>query len=197
MWALGCIAFELCTLSLPFTAKSLLELACQIMEGDPTWSAWDGYFEELRDVTRRLLIKDMGGRPMASDLLAEPLFAQGGRATQPPSEEAWAVVLIESDTKSPTKNMQTPASQLTTKAGTDDSLDHLSDRSIETVQAAHSFQRELERARAENHQFSKQEFAELLNTHHELRLKELQACGSSMQKAQMSGNGQEVMETLV
>merc|ERR1719284_180207 len=35
MWALGCISYELCTLSLPFAAGSLVELACQVMETVP------------------------------------------------------------------------------------------------------------------------------------------------------------------
>jgi len=94
MWALGCICYELCTLRLPFAARSLLELACAVMEGEPDWSIWHGcgFSEELRDVTERLLRKDTAYRPTAADLLVEPLFGEGGRGSQPAPEEAWVCV---------------------------------------------------------------------------------------------------------
>lgn len=124
MWALGCIGFELCTLSLPFTARSLLELACQVMEREPTWAIWQGFSEELREVAQRLLSKDVAGRPTAAQLLAEPLFREGGRAALEPPAEAWAAVAPAPDggSQSPEKRpAQPPMSQLTT-AVTKDSL---------------------------------------------------------------------------
>lgn len=93
MWALGCIAFELCALQLPFVARSLLELACQVMESEPAWSHWEGkgYSEELFDVTKRLLLKDVVARPSAGDLLSEPFFtAPSGRGSMQPAKEVWA-----------------------------------------------------------------------------------------------------------
>merc|ERR1712217_283685 len=95
MWALGCVCFELCTFSLPFVAKSVLELALQVMEGDPAWTLWEDkdFSAELRDVTQRLLHKEMEARPTAAVLLAEPFFAEGGRGAQFPSEDAWASLI--------------------------------------------------------------------------------------------------------
>lgn len=94
MWALGCISFELCTLQLPFSAKSLLDLACQVMEAAPSWALWHarGFSEELREVTQRLLMKDPSARPTADRLLEEPIFSEGGRGGLEPPEEAWAQV---------------------------------------------------------------------------------------------------------
>lgn len=95
MWALGCICFELCTLNMPFTASSLLELAMQVMQEDPAWTLWadEGFSAELRAIAQRLLHKEMESRPTAAVLLAEPLFAEGGRGAQPPSEDDWGSLI--------------------------------------------------------------------------------------------------------
>mmetsp|Transcript_59914 Transcript_59914/g.126838 ORF Transcript_59914/g.126838 Transcript_59914/m.126838 type:complete len:369 (-) Transcript_59914:56-1162(-) len=87
MWALGCILFELCSLRLPFSANSLVELACQVMEAEPAWNIWAAS-EELKLVAHRLLSKDAEARPSASQLLAEAPFAE---AREPPPE-AWASI---------------------------------------------------------------------------------------------------------
>jgi len=92
MWALGCICFELCALKLPFSAKSLLDLVYQVVESDPDWTLWDPSFsDELRGVTVRMLSKDVAGRPTATEVLAEPLFASG-RGSQPPDDQVWESV---------------------------------------------------------------------------------------------------------
>lgn len=126
MWALGCICFELCTLNLPFTARSLFELATQIMEQSPAWQLWeDGFSWELRSVAERLLDKRVVSRPSAEELLREPLFAPGGRGSLEPPLEAWALLapLPEASSRSPEKRIsQPPMSQLTT-AVTKDTLD--------------------------------------------------------------------------
>jgi len=129
MWALGCIAFELCTLQLPFAARSLLELACQVMESEPVWSHWDGldYSPEVLEVSTRLLSKDVAVRPSAAELLDEPFFSEGGRGAEPPSEEVWASIMVlgqaEDDLRTPDKrHTQSPMSQLTqSTAATGDS----------------------------------------------------------------------------
>lgn len=95
MWAMGCIVFELCALKLPFLSTSLLDLAMQVLEAEPQWHLWEDFSEELRIVAARLLHKDPEARPNASDLLAEPLFAPGGRGSFPPPEEAWALIGTE------------------------------------------------------------------------------------------------------
>jgi len=92
MWALGCICFELSTLKVPFSATSLLELACQVMEAEPTWSCWTSCSEELCCVARRLLMKDASARPSAKQLLGEALFEDGGRASYAIPESLWRVV---------------------------------------------------------------------------------------------------------
>lgn len=92
MWALGCICFELCTLRLPFSSGSLVDLACQIMEAEPQWSFWLSPTEELRAIAQRLLLKDPEGRPTATQLLQEPFFAEGGVGAQEPPAEAWACI---------------------------------------------------------------------------------------------------------
>lgn len=118
MWALGCICFELCTLNLPFSARSLVELAQKVIQAEPAWTLWDG-FSDLRNITHRLLDKDVAVRPSASALLAEPLFSFGGRATVVPSEEDWLVLrsrpTASGGSRSPEKRIpQVPMSQLTT-----------------------------------------------------------------------------------
>jgi len=92
MWALGCICFELSTLKMPFTATSLVELAEAIMGAEPMWSFWTSCSEELCDVARRLLMKDAAARPSAGQLLLEPLFEDGGRASYAVPESLWRIV---------------------------------------------------------------------------------------------------------
>lgn len=90
MWALGCVCYELCTLRMPFPASSLLELAVQVMDSEPRWDAMSSCSSELSHVTQRLLRKEVSARPTASALLAEPLFAEGGKGATAPYEEAWS-----------------------------------------------------------------------------------------------------------
>lgn len=92
MWALGVVCFELCSLRLPFSAGSLLELACQVIVAEPAWEHWLATSVELRDVAHRLLTKETGQRPAAADLLSEPFFAEGGIGAQPPPDETWAYI---------------------------------------------------------------------------------------------------------
>eukprot|EP00929_Paragymnodinium_shiwhaense_P003080 TRINITY_DN103489_c0_g1_i1.p1 TRINITY_DN103489_c0_g1~~TRINITY_DN103489_c0_g1_i1.p1 ORF type:complete len:454 (-),score=75.82 TRINITY_DN103489_c0_g1_i1:319-1680(-) len=117
MWALGCICYELCCLSLPFMASSLLDLVFQVVETEPDWAKWTGgHSEDLREVTSRLLAKDINMRPSADDVLREPLF-NGGRGAMDPAEQDWAVVAprLELTGGSPDKGLrETTPSELTT-----------------------------------------------------------------------------------
>mmetsp|Transcript_75404 Transcript_75404/g.121720 ORF Transcript_75404/g.121720 Transcript_75404/m.121720 type:complete len:458 (-) Transcript_75404:103-1476(-) len=103
MWALGCICFELCTLSMPFPASSLLQLAVQVMETEPAWSLISGRSEDIQEVNRCLLRKDVAARPTASATLRQPLFAEGGRAALGASEEEWASLAERESENSPDK----------------------------------------------------------------------------------------------
>ncbi|CAK0817337.1 unnamed protein product, partial [Prorocentrum cordatum] len=121
MWAMGCVVFELSTLTLPFKASSLLELACQVIERPPEWQLWQHHSEELRSVAERLLDKDPLARPTAPQVLLEPLFAPGGRGAQEPPEAAWACVEPRGPDKhrSPDKRLVlTQQSDLSTTPGT-------------------------------------------------------------------------------
>lgn len=118
MWALGCICFELGTLSMPFTATSLLQLALQVMEIEPVWSSMEGRSQELIEVTMLLLQKDVSVRPTASEMLKRPLFVEGGRATQAPSLEEWASLAERVVQNSPDKR-RAHTTMSTTVLGTD------------------------------------------------------------------------------
>eukprot|EP00418_Pyrodinium_bahamense_P052353 CAMPEP_0179164670 /NCGR_PEP_ID=MMETSP0796-20121207/80840_1 /TAXON_ID=73915 /ORGANISM="Pyrodinium bahamense, Strain pbaha01" /LENGTH=456 /DNA_ID=CAMNT_0020867169 /DNA_START=46 /DNA_END=1414 /DNA_ORIENTATION=+ len=215
MWALGCICFELCTLNLPFTARSLFELACQVMEQSPAWSLWSGYSEDLQSVAQRLLNKGVAARPTAAELLQEPLFAPGGRGSLEPPAEAWAALepMPDGGSRSPEKRIsQPPMSQLTTAVTKDslssnsgnwtmtprkpwenasrgsDSVDSASPGGAVSSSDADPFARELQRAReAEQKVFSKEEFAHLLSTHSEQFLKDYEALEPSAAEAQSRG----------
>lgn len=93
VWAFGCICYELCTLHLPFVAKSLLDLVYTVVEANPDWSLWDRTFsDELKQVAQSALSKDAANRPTATQMLALPLFAPGGRGSMPPADDIWESV---------------------------------------------------------------------------------------------------------
>lgn len=128
MWALGCVCFELCALHLPFVAKSLLDLVEQVTKAEPVWSLWGGNFsEDLQSVAMRLLKKDVAGRPTAAQMLAEPLFIDGGRASQMPPDEVWDLVPSDdSAEESVPKHEATKLSQASTTTAGDSGSEHTS-----------------------------------------------------------------------
>mmetsp|Transcript_98791 Transcript_98791/g.175933 ORF Transcript_98791/g.175933 Transcript_98791/m.175933 type:complete len:441 (-) Transcript_98791:71-1393(-) len=191
MWALGCISFELATLKLPFAATSLLQLAVQVIERDPTWEKMEGRSEELKDLTSRLLKKDVNARPSASDLLQEPLMQQPD-----PSEEDWAslngqslqaYVQITPEKRKVQSTVSTSAvsgsesgsfkeAWSTTPRMPWDVSDNGSTRPNGTPStASSSFERIMQRARDCRKELSKDEFAHLLSTHQEQLMAELNA----------------------
>jgi len=120
MWALGCVCFELCALHLPFVAKSLFDLVHQVTETEPDWGLWGSNFSgDLQSFSRRLLRKDVAGRPTAAQMLGEPLFIECGPASQMPSEEVWDLVPSDDSAQEPVpKHEATKFSQAsTTTAG--------------------------------------------------------------------------------
>lgn len=72
MWALGCVLYELLTLSHAFDAKSLNLLAVKILRGQyPPIPAT--YSPALRSLVARLLSHDPARRPSCEELLCEPI----------------------------------------------------------------------------------------------------------------------------
>lgn len=95
MWALGCIGFELCTLKLPFEARSLLDLVYQVVEAEPDWSLWSGYTEDLRMIVKRLLSKEGRSRPTSGELIVDPFFT-----CEVPADDIWDQLPVTSSSLS-------------------------------------------------------------------------------------------------
>ncbi|XP_023931133.1 serine/threonine-protein kinase Nek9 [Lingula anatina] len=77
IWAVGCVLYELLTLTKTFDATNPLKLASQIVRGgfadiDPMYS------EEIRTLMHDLLNKDPVQRPWAEDILKYPAMAVRG-----------------------------------------------------------------------------------------------------------------------
>ncbi|XP_022095669.1 serine/threonine-protein kinase Nek2-like [Acanthaster planci] len=75
MWSLGCLIYELCSLSPPFTAINQQHLAVKIKEGKfrPLPSQ---YSPELQDLISRMLKVDAVARPSIEDILKLPKILQ-------------------------------------------------------------------------------------------------------------------------
>jgi NIMA (never in mitosis gene a)-related kinase 1/4/5 len=69
VWALGCTLFELCTLSNPFNAKNMLNLANKIVNAEPDHAISEMYSDGLRSLVKAMLNKDPHARPMIKDVL--------------------------------------------------------------------------------------------------------------------------------
>ncbi|NXA87852.1 NEK2 kinase, partial [Melanocharis versteri] len=73
IWSLGCLVYELCALSPPFTAYNQKELAEKIREGRVRRIPYR-YSDELNDLLREMLnVKDYC-RPSVEDILLHPLI---------------------------------------------------------------------------------------------------------------------------
>ncbi|NXK96609.1 NEK2 kinase, partial [Formicarius rufipectus] len=74
IWSLGCLLYELCALSPPFTASSQKELAEKIREGKFRRIPYR-YSEQLNELLKEMLnVKDYC-RPSVEDILQHPLIA--------------------------------------------------------------------------------------------------------------------------
>lgn len=73
IWSLGCIIYELCTLTVPFKALNINLLSKAACKGvyDPIPS---NYSRELSDIIALLLVTDMNKRMNTSQLLANPVI---------------------------------------------------------------------------------------------------------------------------
>lgn len=203
MWALGCICFELCSLDLPFSAASLLQLAMQVMNSEPAWEKLEGRSEELIYVNQWLLQKEVMNRPTAKVLLEGPLFAEGGRASFCHSDEEWLSLVapdldggcdkrsLRSQVTASTadlcgsagsshsdafssKGMSMSIGAITAHSMNDSTAMTMTDvTGFEETPAIANFDQVLQQAREERHEFSKDEFAQLLTTHQQSLLKQL------------------------
>lgn len=85
VWALGCVLYELCTLEHPFQADNLLGLVYKIVREEPK-PIQEVYSQELHDIVKLLLTKDVNLRPTIQQLLKidyvrqfmEDFIAKGG-----------------------------------------------------------------------------------------------------------------------
>ena len=67
VWALGCILYELCTYSHPFTADRQSVLINKIIKENP--KPITGYSKELRELVQKIFNKDFRRRPNCYDIL--------------------------------------------------------------------------------------------------------------------------------
>jgi NIMA (never in mitosis gene a)-related kinase len=75
IWALGCVIYELCSLTQPFQADNLLGLVFKIVQDEPAPLS-PTYSEELRNLVVKMLSKDQTKRPTAKQILQNPLCKQ-------------------------------------------------------------------------------------------------------------------------
>lgn len=71
IWALGCVAFEMAALRVPFDAQNLQALVQKITRG-PMPQLPTNYSQDLQLLCRDLLHRDQAQRPTATDLIRRP-----------------------------------------------------------------------------------------------------------------------------
>jgi len=213
MWALGCIVYELCTLTLPFQASSLLDLVFQVVETDPDWSRWGDYSEELRDVAYRLLDKDTSRRPTSQQIIGEPLFAPGGRGAMDPTDDVWAIVAPEPvpSVGSPEKRRSgdsTPSQLTTADTGAKSSSAMSSNGAVSSgswsetplsdqLPASADFQRELQANRMAQRELSRDEFQTMMSTYHDELRNQIKTAAAGMPAAVEPPVHRQVPETVI
>ncbi|XP_052714284.1 serine/threonine-protein kinase Nek11-like isoform X4 [Crassostrea angulata] len=73
IWSIGCILYEMCTLTHAFDGKSLMAVMYKIVEGEVP-KLPEKFSSELNNVLKLMLSKDPDKRPSATDLLKIPLI---------------------------------------------------------------------------------------------------------------------------
>eukprot|EP00941_MAST-03F_sp_MAST-3F-sp1_P001371 g1371.t1 len=71
VWALGCVAFEMCALRKPFRARSIPALIRAITKTDPKPMS-PAYSCDLREVVQKMMARNRKNRPMLRTLVKEP-----------------------------------------------------------------------------------------------------------------------------
>ncbi|KAM8920782.1 serine/threonine-protein kinase Nek9 isoform 5-T5 [Pelodytes ibericus] len=80
IWAVGCVLYELLTLTRTFDATNPLNLCVKIVQGN--WAVEldsSVYSQEMIDVVRECLQQDPDKRPTADEILERPLLSKRGR----------------------------------------------------------------------------------------------------------------------
>ncbi|BFZ13402.1 hypothetical protein BsWGS_16441 [Bradybaena similaris] len=75
IWSIGCIIYELCTLEHAFTGQGLMHIMYNIVEKDPP-DLPPKYSRELNEIIKKILVKDPGQRPSATEVLKFPYIAR-------------------------------------------------------------------------------------------------------------------------
>ena len=73
VWSLGCLLYEIAALKHPFGGSSFLALVMNILKESPAPLSC-GYSEEMREIVRVMLTKDMKERPSAANILKMRYF---------------------------------------------------------------------------------------------------------------------------
>ncbi|WIA36691.1 hypothetical protein OEZ86_007969 [Tetradesmus obliquus] len=79
LWSLGCVLYELCTLTHAFAADSLLSLVYQIVRGSYPPIPADMFSADMQQLVQQLLTNDAVQRPSLQQVLALP-YVQGHMA---------------------------------------------------------------------------------------------------------------------
>ncbi|KAM9353581.1 serine/threonine-protein kinase Nek11 [Symphorus nematophorus] len=104
IWSLGCLLYEMCSLTHAFQGPNFLSVVMKIVEGEtPTLPS--GFSEELNSVLQRMLQKEPASRPSAAELLKTKFMEQNMKKMKD------RFVFVSSDGKKDAeliaKNMQT------------------------------------------------------------------------------------------
>ncbi|KAA0150996.1 hypothetical protein FNF29_04886 [Cafeteria roenbergensis] len=83
VWALGCVAFELCTLTHAFAGRTTIGVMKKILDGfrGDALIAQRGYSESLRAIVQALFRYDPAQRPSAVELARNPYFGRAAMMT--------------------------------------------------------------------------------------------------------------------
>jgi NIMA (never in mitosis gene a)-related kinase len=74
VWAIGVIAYQLCTFNLPFTGFESFAVINAIVNHPPDPIAHQGYSAKLKDFIGKLLTKDPAQRPSINQLIKDPII---------------------------------------------------------------------------------------------------------------------------